>query len=197
LDLPAAAEVYLPFTQSPVNFMSLVVRTAGNPAATTSSVRNEVRALDKSIPLQTVATMDQLEQAGVNSRRLPAALIGLFAGLALVLAIVGIHGVIAYSVSQRTSEIGIRMALGAKRIDVLRLVVAQGLKPVLTGLLMGVVAALALSRTLAGVLYGVHTTDPLTFSAVLLLFLIVGTIGCAVPAWRAARIDPLVALRHE
>jgi putative ABC transport system permease protein len=200
LDSPAAAEVYFPFTQNPINFMSLVVRAAENPAgpaALSSAIRTAIHSLDRAVPLQTIGTMEQLQMAGLSTRQLPAALLGLFAALALTLALLGIYGVISYSVSQRTNEIGIRLALGAERADVLYLVVRQGLKPVWAGLIAGACIAAALSRTLSGVLYGVQPTDPLTFGAVSLALLIVALLACALPARRAIGVDPLVALRYE
>ena len=197
LDSPGAAEVYLPFTQSPMNFMSLVVRSATNPTGLASAVRSEVRSLDRAVPLQTVGTMEDLQRAGIATRQLPAVLLGLFAALALTLAMVGIYGVISYSVSQRTNEIGIRMAMGAERSDVLGLVIGQGMMPVWAGLIAGLCIAVALSRTLSGVLYGINPTDPLTFGAVSLVLMIISLMACAAPARRAIRVDPLVALRYE
>jgi putative ABC transport system permease protein len=197
LDSPGAAEVYLPFTQSPINFMSLVVRTATNPAGFASAVQSEVRSLDRAVPLQSIGSMEGLQRAGLATRQLPAALLGLFAVLALTLAVVGIYGVISYSVSQRTNEIGIRMALGAARSDVLRLVIGQGMIPVCAGLVVGLCIAVAFGRTLSGVLYGINPTDPLTFAAVSLILMIIALLACATPARRAIRIDPLVALRYE
>ena len=200
LEEPAAAEVYLPFAQNPVNFMSLVVRGSANragPAGLAAAIREEVHSLDREVPLQTVGTMEQLQLAGLSSRRLPAVLLTVFAALALTLAMVGIYGVISYSVAQRTNEIGIRMALGAERIDVLCLVVGQGMVPVWAGLLAGVCLAVALSRTLSGVLYGIESTDPLTFGAVPLALLLIALVACLVPARRAVRVDPLAALRCQ
>jgi putative ABC transport system permease protein len=197
LDSPGAAEVYVPFTQNPINFMSFVVRSAANPAGLASAVRSEVRSLDRAVPLQAIGTMEELQRAGLATRQLPAVLLGLFAGLALTLAMVGIYGVISYSVSERTNEIGIRMALGAERSDVLRLVIGQGMIPVWAGLIAGLCIAVALSRTLSGVLYGVNPTDPLTFGAVSLVLIIISLMACAAPARRATRVDPLVALRYE
>jgi predicted permease len=197
LDTPAAAEVYLPFTQNPVNFMTLVVHSAGNTAPLGPMIRKQMHALDSAVPLQDIGAMEQLQVKGVATRRLPELLLSLFAALALVLAVTGIYGVIAYAVSQRTSEIGIRMALGAERMEVVRLVVGQGMMPVCTGLVAGLGAACGLTRTLAGVLYGVKPIDPLTFACVPLLLLAIALLASIVPAMRAARVDPLVALRCE
>jgi putative ABC transport system permease protein len=197
LDSPAAAEVYLPFMQSPTNFMSLVVRCATDPASLASAIRTEVHALDRAVPVQAIGTMEELQRAGLATRQLPAILLGLFAALALALAMVGIYGVISYSVAQRTKEIGIRMALGADGSNVLGLIIWQGMIPVLVGLIAGLVIAIGLNWTLSGVLYGISATDPLTFVAVSLVLIIVSFIACATPASRAIRIDPLVALRYE
>jgi putative ABC transport system permease protein len=183
--------------QSPINFMSLVVRSATNPVGVAAAVQGEVRSLNRAVPLQAIGTMEELQWAGLATRQLPAVLLGLFAALALTLAMVGIYGVISYSVSQRTNEIGIRMALGAERSDVLCLIIGQGMIPVGAGLIVGLCIAIALSRTLSGVLYGIKPTDPLTFGAVSLVLIIISLMACAAPARRAIRVDPLVALRYE
>jgi putative ABC transport system permease protein len=180
-----------------MNFMTLVVRSAANSASVASEIRTELHALDRAVPVQTIGTMGDLVGAGLATRQLPAVLLGLFAALALTLAMVGIYGVISYSVAQRTKEIGIRMALGAERSNVLGLIIRQGMIPVLTGLIAGLVLAIGLNRTLSGVLYGVSPTDPLTFAVVSLVLIVISLIACAVPACRAIRIDPLVALRYE
>jgi putative ABC transport system permease protein len=197
LDSPATAEVYFPFTQSPINFMTLVVRSATNPASVAPAIRTELHALDRAVPVQTIGTMEELLGAGLATRRLPAVLLGLFAALALTLAVVGIYGVISYSVAQRTREIGIRMALGAERSNVFGLIIGQGMIPVLAGLIAGLFIAIGLNRTLSGVLYGISPTDPLTFAVVPLVLIMVSLIACAAPARRAIRVDPLVALRYE
>lgn len=197
LDSPAAAEVYFPFKQSAMNFMTLVVRSTANSANVASEIRTEVHALDRAVPIQTIGTMEELVGAGFATRQLPAVLLGLFAALALTLAMVGIYGVISYSVAQRTKEIGIRMALGAERSNVLGLIVGQGMIPVWAGLAAGLFIAIGLNRTLSGVLYGISATDPLTFAVVSLVLIIVSLIACVAPARRAIRVDPLVALRYE
>jgi putative ABC transport system permease protein len=181
LDTPAAAEVYFPLTQRPINFMSLVVRSASNPPSLASVIRTEVHALDRAVPVQTIGTMEELQSAGFATRRLPAVLLGLFASLALTLAMVGIYGVISYSVAQRTKEIGIRMALGADWSHVLGLIVGQGMIPVLAGLIGGLFIAISLNWTLSGVLYGISPTDPLTLTMVSLVLIIISFIGLRGP----------------
>jgi len=197
LDSPAGAEVYFPFMQKPINFMSLVVRGATNSATLAAEIRIGLHSLDPVVPVQTIGTMEELQVAGLATRQLPAVLLGTFAGLALILALVGLYGVTSYSVSQRTNEIGIRMALGAKRSDVLRLIIGQGMRPVSIGLIVGLCIAIALSGTLSGVLYGIKPTDPSTFGIVSLFMLTIALLACLVPARRASAVDPLVALRYE
>jgi putative ABC transport system permease protein len=179
--------------------MNLVVRTAGDPASIVNAVRGEVQALDPNLALYSVATMEQLiaERPSTFLRRYPALLMAVFAAIALTLAAVGIYGVISYAVTQRTHEIGIRMALGAERRDVLRLVIGQGMRLVLVGAAGGVLAALALTRLLRGLLFGVSATDPLTFIVVTALLALVALLACYVPARRAAKLDAMVALRYE
>lgn len=197
LDLPADAEVYFPFTQSPINFMSLVVCSAKNPAGLASAIRTELHSLDPTVPVQTIGTMEELQVAGLATRQLPAVLLGIFAALAFTLALIGLYGVMSYSVSQRTNEIGIRMALGARRSDVLWLVIGQGMTPVWVGLMVGLCIAIALGGTLSSVLYGIKPTDPSTFAIVSLFMLIIALLACLIPARHASGVDPLVALRYE
>jgi len=197
LDSPADAEVYLPFRQSPINFMSLVARSATNLAGSAAAIRTELHSLDPAVPVQTIGTMEELQVAGLATRQLPTILLGIFAALALTLALIGLYGVMSYSVSQRTKEIGIRMALGARRSDVLCLIINQGMTPVSVGLMVGLCIAIALSRTLSGVLYGIKPTDPSTFAIVTLFMLMIALLACLVPARHASGVDPLVALRWE
>src|SRR5579871_988262 len=172
-------------------------KSTANPAVTASAIRTVVHSLDGTVPLLSIGTMEELQGAGLATRQLPAVLLGLFAALALTLAMVGIYGVISYSVSQRINEIGIRMALGAERKDVLRLMIGQGMMPVGAGLVAGLCIAVALNRALAGVLYGISPLDPMTFGTVPLVLIVVALPACALPARRATRVDPLVALRNE
>ncbi|HET6850690.1 MAG TPA: FtsX-like permease family protein, partial [Pyrinomonadaceae bacterium] len=148
-------------------------------------------------PVSNVRTMDQVFAAAISTERFQALMLGLFAALALVLACVGLYGVISYSVAQRTHEIGVRVALGAQPVDVLRLVIRQGMMLTFAGLVIGIAAGLAATRVLSDMLYGVTTTDPLTFVGVPAFLLLVAFVACYIPARRATRIDPLVALRYE
>jgi putative ABC transport system permease protein len=141
--------------------------------------------------------MDQVVSGSLKDWRFHAVLLGIFAALALVIAAIGVYGVISYSIAQRTHEIGIRLALGAQRRDVLRLVVSQGARLALAGIAVGVLAAIGLTRLMASLLYGVTPTDPVTFIAVAILLLIVALVACYIPARRAMRVDPMVALRYE
>jgi putative ABC transport system permease protein len=197
LDAPPAAAFYLSSNQRSVASMRVVVRTRQAPLGIGRSVRGRVRAIDPAQPVATLRTMDQIADASLGDRRTTLLLLALFAGLAAVLAATGVYGVMAYTVSQRTTEIGVRMALGAGARDVLGLVLRQALLLALVGVGLGLVVALALSRLVAGLLYGVSATDPLTFGAVGVLLGAVAVGASLLPARRAARVDPLVALRAE
>ncbi len=197
LDRPSPPEVYCPFAQFPGPGLTLVLRTNGAPRDLVASVEAAVRSIDADQPITNVRTMDELLARSVAPRRFPLLLLGTFAGLALVLAAVGIYGVMSYLVAQRRHEIGIRMALGAEARDVRRLVVGQGMKLVLIGLALGAAGALVLTRVLQGLLFAVSATDPVTFVAVALLLVLVALAACWIPARRATRIDPLAALRYD
>jgi len=173
------------------------VRTRVEPAALAGAIRHAVMAVDKDQPLFHIQTMQQVVSDSVAGRRFQMVLLALFASVALMLAAVGIYGLMSYSVSQRTHEIGIRMALGAKREGVLRLVLRQALLLAAAGVALGIGGALTLTRFLSSLLFGVSSKDPLTFVAVSLLLAGVATSASFIPAWRAARVDPMVALRHE
>jgi putative ABC transport system permease protein len=194
---PSRLELYLPLQQSHANDMFLVLRSAIDPASLTPAVRDAVAGIDKDQPVFNVNTMKQLVDDSVASRRITLILLGLFSGLALVLAAIGIYGVISYSVQQRTHEIGIRMALGAQRRDVLRLVVGQGVKLAALGVAIGIAAAFRLTRLMSSLLFGVGAYDPVAFGAAAALLLLVATAACYIPARRAIAIDPMVALRYE
>lgn len=200
------SEIYLPFLQnrallensaSPFAYLTLVVRTTGDPAALAPALKNGIWSLDRNVTLSEVQTMDQVVAESNAQPHFHLLLLGVFAAVALVLAAVGIYGVISYSVSRRTHEVGVRMALGARSHDVLKLVVGQGLKLALIGLSVGFMGAFALTRLMAGLLYGVSATDPATFSIMALLLLAVALVASYLPARRATRIDPIVALRCE
>jgi putative ABC transport system permease protein len=190
-------EFFLPDTQTPGFPLTTVVRTDGDPLAIVGAVRNEVRALDSDLPVDRVKTLDQYLTESVAQPRFNTLLLALFAGVAMILTAVGLYGVMAYSVTARTREIGLRVALGARRHDVLRLVISQGMKLTLIGVAIGLVAALALTRLMAGLLFGVTPTDPATFALIALLLVGVALLACYIPARRAARVDPMIALRFE
>jgi len=160
-------------------------------------LRLEVQALDKDQPIYNVRTMDDVVMNSLGTRRVSMQLFTVFAGAALLLAALGIYGVMAYSVTQRTQEIGIRMALGAQKSDVLKLVIRQGMTLAVIGVVVGLVGAFALTRLIARLLFGVAATDPLTFVAIPLLLLVVALVACYVPARRAARLDPKIALAQS
>jgi putative ABC transport system permease protein len=188
---------FVPQAQVPFNQMTMVVRTVGDPHNLTTAVQNEVHAMDKELPVFNVKTMDEYISATVAAPRFNTTLLGIFASVALILTIVGLYGVMSYSVAQRTNEIGIRMALGAQAGDVMRLVVSQGFKLVLFGLAIGLVGAFALMRVISSLLFGVTAKDPLTFAMVAVVLALVALLACYIPARRATRLDPLSALRYE
>ncbi|MGO8732624.1 MAG: ADOP family duplicated permease [Terriglobia bacterium] len=190
-------KVYLPFSQASEPYMTVLVRTAGNPKFWASAVRSQVASVDKNQPSHDLMTLEDLQAQSRTPRRVNMLLVGTFAGLGLILATVGIYGVVSYSVIQRRHEIGVRMALGAERRDVLKIVVRQGLRSVLIGTGIGVAASIGLTRFLQTMLFGVKPTDAVTFVAVSLLLLVVAWLACYIPARRATKVDPLVALRYE
>ena len=191
-------DVYMPLPQNMILVTgNVVIRTRGDPMSALPAVRAVVRALDPDMPLTRIATMGQRYGRALGHRRFNLLLIGIFAGLAFVLATVGIYGVMAYAVTLRTREIGIRMALGAERRDVLALVFRQGLALLLAGEALGLAGALACNRALSSMVFGIATTDPATYGAVTLAWAAVALCACWVPARRAARVDPMVALRYE
>jgi putative ABC transport system permease protein len=188
-------QIYVPHAQdSQWNFMGLVIRTASDPAAFPATLRREVQALDKDQPVYNVRTMDDVVANSLGTRRVSMQLFAVFACAALLLAAIGIYGVMAYSVTQRTQEIGIRMALGAQKSDILRLVVRQGMTVTLIGVIAGLAGAFALTRVIANLLFGVGASDPVTFVVIPLLLIFVSLIACYLPARRAARLNPTAAL---
>jgi predicted permease len=200
LDAPVRAEMYFPYQQA-MDFWatpaSLAIRTAGDPLSLGTVVRQAIWAVDADQPISNIKTMDDIIATEVSQRRLRMSLLATFAAVALLLASLGIYGVLSYAVTQRTPEIGMRMALGARPGDVLRMVLTDGMRLSLVGLGIGLAASLASTRVMSNLLFGVSATDPLTFVAVSLLLMSVSLIACYVPARRATRIDPLIALRHE
>jgi putative ABC transport system permease protein len=179
------------------SYMSLVVRTSADPAGMIKAIQNAVWSIDKNLPLSRVQTYDQIIAGSVWQQRFNLILVGLFAMLALVLAAVGIYGVMAYSVTERTHEIGIRMALGAKQSDVLGLVIREGMALAAIGAAIGLAGAFAMTRVLSGLLYQVKATDPAIFIGVPVLFAAVAFFASYLPARRATRVDPMIALRWE
>jgi predicted permease len=177
--------------------MSLIVRSTTSPGSMVSAVTNVIHAADPNIPIRDVSTMDDLVANSLSQPRLNMFLLGVFSALAMLLAAIGIYSVLSYSVRQRVPEIGIRLALGARLSDVLRLVVVEGMKPALLGVLIGVAGAFALSRVVASLVFHVKPTDPLTFAGVVVLLALVALLACLIPAYRASRVNPVVALRNE
>jgi putative ABC transport system permease protein len=189
--------MYAPYAQDPWPFMDIAVRTSQEPASLASEVERAVQAVDKDEPVYNIRTMEEVVSRSVSSRRFNLVLLGLFATLALFLTAIGIFGVISFAVTQRTHEIGIRMALGARREDVVKLVVRHGMFLAMTGVGMGVVGAFGLTRFLASLLYDVKPTDGMTFAGVALILGAVALLACYIPARRATKVDPIAALRCE
>jgi predicted permease len=189
--------VYVPFAQSPLPSAMLAIRTQGDPLHFTAAVREQVQALDRDQPVAEVQTMNDLVESELGQRRLLVKLLGAFAGMALILALIGIYGVIAYSVTQRIHEIGLRRALGARESDILWLIVGQGFGLTLAGVVLGLAGAFALTRVLKALLFHVGATDPATFASVGVLFILVALGASYLPARRAAKVDPMVSLRYD
>jgi putative ABC transport system permease protein len=195
----ADPEMYIPYAQAPfASFLvTFVIRTSSNPSDVAAAVRRAVWDVDHDQPVTQVRTMEKVISESLWWERVSGLTLGIFAAISLLLAAVGIYGVFSYSVTQRTHEIGIRTALGATRGDILRMVVREGVLLTLAGVGAGILAALALTRLLASLLYGVRPRDPLTFIALSLLLAAVALVACYIPARRATKVDPMVALRYE
>ena len=192
----AKPEVYVPHAQFAVGRLGVIARTENDPMSLLPALRSAVTEFDKDVPVYNPKTMEQYLASSVAQPRLNAMLVGLFSAVALVLSAAGIYGVMSYSVTQRTQEIGIRLALGAQRHDVLRLIVGQGVKLIAIGVVVGLIAVFLATRLLAGLLYGVETTDLPTITGVALLLALVAVLACWLPARRASALDPMIALRE-
>jgi len=177
--------------------MTLVIRTSSNPGGVVSAATNAVHEIDPELPVRDVLTMNEVTANSVSQQRFNMLLLGAFGILALMLAAMGIYSVLSYSVRRRGQEIGIRLALGARLADVLRMVVVEGMKPVLFGVILGIAGAFALGRLLASLIYAVRPTDPLTFFTSAALLALISLLACLIPAYRATRVDPISALRYE
>jgi putative ABC transport system permease protein len=197
---------YLPYLQLPDDYIvynnvilpiNLVVRTSTAPTSLTSAVVAQIHSLDPQLAVANIRTMDQEMASSVAAPKFNTFVLGLFAFLALFLAAIGIYGVLAYAVAQQSHEIGIRMALGAQRRDVMRLVLVRGARLALAGTAIGLLASFGLTRLMSSLLYGISASDPLTFAAVAIVLVAVALLACYIPAHRAMRVDPLVALRYE
>jgi len=194
---PSTLQTYEAYLQMPFSGMTVVVRTQGRPESLSDAIRQEVLAIDREQPVSRVRTLEQIISSSVQQQRFLMVLLGIFAGVAMILAAVGLYGVMSYAVTQRTHEIGIRMALGANNRNVLRLVVGHGMMLALIGIAIGLAGSLAVTRLMSTLLFGISTTDPITFGGISMLLTVVTLVSCLAPAYRAIRVDPMVALRHE
>jgi len=201
MDKPAGPELYFQVRQVANNFLggnvNFVVRAANDSASLESSIRNAVREMDPTLPVYNLWSMNEVVSKSMVQPRFLALLLATFSGIALFLAAIGIYGVMAYSVAQRTQEIGVRMALGARPLHVLRLVFGQSLVMLLIGTVIGLAGAFALTKFMRTLLFEITATDPLTYVSVIGLLTVVALLACYIPARRAAKVDPLIALRYE
>ena len=191
------ATLYMPALQQPTRFMSLVVRASSRPSALVSAISGAVHEVDREQPVLDVVSMDDILVDSVSHQRFNMLLLSAFSGLALLLAAIGIYSVLAYSVRRRMREIGVRMALGAQRGDILRMILGQGTRLALVGTGIGIAVSFGLTRLIANQLFGVTATDPVTFLSVAVLIVLVALAACYIPARRAMRVDPVTALRYE
>jgi putative ABC transport system permease protein len=195
--LDPVATLYMPLAQQPSPFVSFVVRSSSPPSSLVSAITNAVHEVDREQPVVGIMAMDDILADSLSHQRFNMFLLTAFSGLALLLAAIGIYSVLAYSVRRRMREIGVRMALGAQRGDILRMILGQGTRLALIGTGIGIAAALALTRLMASQLFGVTATDPVTFLSVAALIVTVALAACYIPARRATKVDPIVALRYE
>jgi putative ABC transport system permease protein len=197
LEARSRVEVYVPENQLPFNGMTLAVRTFGNPLSLVPTIQREVASIDPDLPVYRVRTMNEVMGESLQRRRLALTLLAGFAGLALLLAAIGIYGVTSYGVAQRKTEIGVRMALGANRGQVLGMIMRSGMTTIAIGLLLGVVLSLALTRLMSGLLFSVRATDPLVLTEAALVLVAAGLVAIFIPARRATKVSPMSALRYE
>jgi len=197
LETESGPQIYEPYLQHPYSAMTFVVHSTTAPLGLASAIRSEIRALDKNLPIAGIKTMEELVGATNAPRQFNTLLLAVFSTVALSLAVVGLYGVLAYSVSERTQEMGVRLALGAQAGSVLKLVIGQGMKLVVIGVVIGLAGSFGLTRLMAKLLFGVGPTDPLTFISVAALLMLVALFACFIPARRATKVDPMVTLRHE
>ena len=190
-------QIYVPFSQNPSGAISIIVRTQGEPENIISSLKGQLWAVDPSLPAKYLATAEDLVSRSLHRPRSNTVLLSLFAGMAFILAMIGLYGVIAYSVSQRTREIGVRISLGAQRNEIVKMILSQGMRLILIGISVGTAGALALTHLISSLLYNVSTQDPLIFSLGALLMIAISLIACYIPARRAMKVDPMIALRYE
>ena len=199
LDSAITPVIYFPYAQDPEQDLNLVVRTTQDPLSLANAVRGEIRSLDRALPVFEMTSMSRMieDSPSTFTRRYPAILIAVFAGVAMLLAAIGLYGVISYSVAQSTQELGVRIALGAQRRDIFRLVLGQGLAVTMVGVVIGLAGSFALTRFLSSLLFEVSPNDPGIIAAVVVLMILVAMAACYIPTRRAANVDPLVALRYE
>jgi len=188
---------YFPFWQVPTTAMAVIMKASGDPNQLIASAREQVKQVDPDQPIYNIKTMDEIRAESVAGERLNLTLFSIFAGIALLLAIVGIYGVMSYTVTQRTHEIGIRMAIGAQQRDVFKMIMGQGMMLALIGIVIGLVGAFALTRLMSTMLFGVTATDPATFAAIAILLTLVALLACYLPGRRATKVDPVISLRYE
>jgi putative ABC transport system permease protein len=188
---------YFPFNQIPNGGMTVIIKGASDPNQLIAAVRQQVKAIDPDQPIYSIRTMDDIRAESIAPERLNLTLLSIFAGIALVLAVVGIYGVMSYAVTQRTHEIGIRMAIGAESRHVFQMILGQGMTLALIGVALGLVGAFALTRLMTTMLFGVEATDPATFAAIAALLTTVALVACYIPGRRATKVDPVVSLRYE
>jgi putative ABC transport system permease protein len=199
LERETQPQIYFPAAQDPLvlNYFAVVVKTEGDPGSAVAAIRAAALAVDKEQPIYQVGTLQQQLGQSLAQDRFNTLLLGIFSGVALILATVGLYGVLSYAVAQRTSEIGLRVAMGADSRDVLRLVMLEGFSLIAAGILIGVLGSLALTRTIEGLLFNTGVTDPLAFGLAIGLLTLTAFLACWIPALRAAKVDPIVALRYQ